>query len=362
MSGMPVIGRITTIVASAVLVLGLATAIASEPSGADPAPGAFSTSFEPADPAALSSTVEVGADGTPVQHGIVGTSPHLPGSVIDSGTAITASAENPPGEIAKNLADGDPGTKWLAFQTSATLTYHLSTRATVVTYALTSAGDAPERDPAAWTLQGSTDGTTFTTIDTRQAQTWTDRGVRNTYQVADPGDYSYYRLDISAPQSGGLLQLADWDLAVATSGTSDQPMVTATGNGPTSGYNLKENAGFTGLHAYRYAGKQTTSGDAYETNVIQQGLDVTVGPRTRLSYKILPQSTANDQSYPATYATVDLHFTDGTYLSQLNPVDQHGVALTPAGQGDGKILYVDQWNAESSDIGDFADGKTIVAF
>ncbi|MCW2597351.1 MAG: putative secreted binding protein, partial [Jatrophihabitans sp.] len=351
---------LAAMVAGSAVVLSVAAAAAvAPPVGAAPAPGSFATSFEATDPAALASTVEIGSNGQPVQHGVVGATKHLPGSVVDSTTPITASAENPPGEVAKNLADGDPGTKWLAFATSATLTYHLAAPAAVATYALTSGGDAPDRDPAAWSLQGSADGTAFTTIDTRTAQTWTDRGVRNTYTVATPTAYSYYRLSISAPQAGGLLQLADWDLAVAQTGTNDQPMVTATGNGPARGLDLKNNAGFTGLHAYQYAGKQTVVGRAYETNVVQNNLSIQVGPKTRLSYKIMPEFTATNTTYPSTYAAVDLHFTDGSYLSQLRPVDQHGVSITAAGQGRGKILYADQWNAESTALGDVAKGKTI---
>jgi predicted alpha-1,2-mannosidase len=334
-------------------------AAVSPPAAAAPPPGSFSTSFEAGDPAAVASTVEVGSDGRPVQRGVVGASKHLPGSVIDSSTPITASAENPPGEVATNLADGDPGTKWLAFATTATLTYHLPAPAAVATYALTSGNDAPDRDPAAWTLQGSTDGTTFTTVDSRSGQTWTDRGVRNTYTVATPTAYSYYRLVIAAPQAGGLLQLADWDLAAVPDGSVEQPMVTATGNGPTGGLNLKQNAGFTGLHAYEYAGKQTADGRVYETNVVQKDLSILVGADTRLSYKIMPEFTANNSTYPSTYAAIDLHFTDGSYLSQLRPVDQHGVGFTASGQGQGKILYADQWNAESTNLGDVAKGRTI---
>ncbi len=349
------------------------TAVGSPPAGAAPAPGSFSTSsaaaapapgsfstsFEVGDPAALASTVEIGADGKPARGGVMGATGHLPGSVIDSNTPIAASAENPPAELAKNLADGDPGTKWLAFAATATLTFHLAAPVTVNTYALTSASDAPDRDPAAWRLQGSTDGASFTTVDSRSAQTWTGRGTRNSYPVATPGKFLYYRLVISAPHAGTLLQLADWDLAARPTGSNDQPMLTATGNGPASGLNLKQNAGFTGLHAYQYAGMQTVAGRAFETNVVQQHLSVRVGPKTRLSYRIMPQSTPGTTTYPATYAAVDLHFTDGTYLSQLHPTDQHGVPLTASGQGNGKILYTDQWNAESSALGDVANGKTI---
>ncbi len=328
-------------------------------SAAPSKPAGFATSFEADDPAALSSTVETGRDGQPVRRGVIASSPHLKGSVIDSDTPIEASAENPPGEVARNLADADPGTKWLAFATTATLTYHLPEAAAVTTYALTSGNDAPDRDPAAWTLQGSTDGTTFADLDTRTGQTWTGRGVRNTYTVATPKAYAYYRLAIDAPRAGGLLQLADFDLAVAGTATQEQPMVTATGAGPSSGFNLKQNAGFSGLHAYRYAGEQTVTGRAYETNVVQRGLKVPVRRDTRLSYTVVPQFTAQNPEYPATFVALDLHFTDGSYLSELSPVDQHGIALTARGQGQGKILYADQWNFESSDIGAVAAGKTI---
>ncbi|GAB2476822.1 GH92 family glycosyl hydrolase [Jatrophihabitans fulvus] len=352
----PARGFLAAFTGAAVAVSGAAAITA--PAAAAPAAGSWSTSFEAGDPAALTSTVEK-RGGREWRDGVRASSNHLPGSVVDSDTPITASAENPPGEIAKNLADGDPATKWLAFATTATLTYHLPAATAVGTYALTSGGDAPDRDPKAWTLQGSTDGSTFTTLDTRTGQTWTGRGVRNTYTVTDPKPYAYYRLAISAPQSGTLLQLADLDLAAAGATADDEPMVTATGNGPTSGFNLKENAGFTGRHAYRYAGEQTKTGRVYETNVIQKDLSVRVGPKTRLSYRILPQDTASSEAYPSTYAALDLHFTDGTYLSQLQPRDQHDVLLTPRGQGNGKILYVDQWNQISSDIGRIARGKTI---
>ena len=41
---------------------------------------------------------------------------------------------------------------------------------------MTSANDAPERDPRDWTIQGSADGgATWTTVDTRTGQTFDQR-------------------------------------------------------------------------------------------------------------------------------------------------------------------------------------------
>jgi hypothetical protein len=85
---------------------------------------------------------------------------NFPGNVTSTVVQVTTSQENPPNELAKNLADGDVNTKWLAGATTAWVTYKLAQPTTVVAYALASANDAPARDPKSWQLQGSADGTT----------------------------------------------------------------------------------------------------------------------------------------------------------------------------------------------------------
>ena len=64
--------------------------------------------------------------------------------------------------------------------------------------------------------------------------------------------------------------------------------------------------------------RRGADGRSYATNKL---FDVTipVGPKTRLSYKIFPEFTGGDGRYPSTYAAVDLHFTDGSYLSGRSP-------------------------------------------
>jgi predicted alpha-1,2-mannosidase len=86
---------------------------------------------------------------------------------------------------------------------------------------------------------------------------------------------------------------------------------------------------------------------------------VAVDKDTALSYKIFPQMADGDLDYDATNVSVDLVFTDGTYLSDLGATDSHGFALTPQGQGAAKILYVNQWNNVLSRIGSVAAGKTV---
>jgi predicted alpha-1,2-mannosidase len=344
-----------------VVLLPVGLLVVAPPASAAPtAPGNFSSSFESADPQPATSTVEVDASGKPVQANLSGSSPTgLPGSLLGQVSAVTASAENPPNETAVNLKDGNPSTKWLAFNPTGWVTYQLAKPAAVVRYALTSANDAPTRDPKDFTLQGSNDGSTWTDLDRQAGQSYSGRFATNTYSFTNTTAYGYYRLNITANSGDSLVQLADWDISDGSNVKPPAtPMVSVVGTGPVSGYNMKSKAGFTGVASLRYAGGAQNDSRSYATNKLFD-VNIPVGPKTGLSYKIFPEFAGQDAQYPSTYAAVDLHFTDGSYLSRLSPVDQHGYPLTAAGQGASKVLYADQWNAVQSEIGAVANGKTI---
>lgn len=135
-------------------------------------------------------------------------------------------------------------------------------------------------------------------------------------------------------------------------------MSTRTGSGPADSPTAKKKAGFSGRHALRYAGEHTATGRGYSYNKVFD-VNVPVSRATSLSYKLLPELTKYDRHYPATHVSVDLAFTDGTYLSDLGARDQHGTALTPRGQAAAKTLYPNQWNNRRSTIGKVAAGKTV---
>ena len=348
------------------LTLGWATgsvAVAAPPPTAAPAAvegGAWSTSFEAGQPQPLASTVEVDADG-PRQQNVTGGAA-ADGSLLGSVTGVTASAENGPGEVAANLADSNPDTKWLAFQTTGWARYQLSAPKKALTYTLTSANDAPERDPRDVTVQGSTDGTTWTDLDRRTGLSFSSRLQRQTFTVTTPGDYTYYRLTITAVNGASLLQLADWGLFGEIDATEPEvaPMVSTVGAGPTSGYNVKSRVGWTGVKAMRYGGRHTAAGRGFAWNRLFD-VEVPVGQRSQLTYKIIPDMVTGDLTYPSTYTAVDLRFTDGTFLSALGATDSTRTAASPNGQGVGKILYASQWNSVTVDLGTSAQGKTVDA-
>jgi predicted alpha-1,2-mannosidase len=338
---------------------GVAVALPEAPS----ADREFSSSFESGDPAPdWLNTVDEAPDGSKRAAGVDGGySSGIPGNVTDHVTDVRASGENTGGgEVKENLSDGEPSTKWLVFQPTGWAEFDLDKPVRVAKYALTSANDFAERDPRDWTLKGSTDGTTWTTLDTRSGESFAERFQTRTYDIAEPAEYRHFRLEVTRNNgASGILQLADVQFSTGGSdGPVPQDMLSLVDRGPSGSPTAKAGAGFTGKRALRYAGRHTADGRAYSYNKIFD-VDVKVGRDTRLSYRIFPSMADGDLDYDATNVSVDLAFTDGTYLSDLNATDQHGFALTPQGQGAAKILYVNQWNNVASRIGSVAAGKTV---
>jgi len=133
--------------------------------------------------------------------------------ITDLGGAISAQYQtgSPPGEEYPNLIDNNVKTKYLTANASAWIQYHANSAYIVTGYTLTSANDYPERDPLNWTLQGSNDGTNWTTIDTRTNEDFPDRFQTRSFAFSNSAAYTYYRFNLTN-NSGPLLQLAEMEL------------------------------------------------------------------------------------------------------------------------------------------------------
>ncbi|MEU6283439.1 GH92 family glycosyl hydrolase [Streptomyces sp. NPDC047028] len=351
------------ITAAFVMAVGAQGAAVALPARAPAAGQQFASSFETGDPAPdWLNTVDTGPDGTKRASGVDGGySTGIPGNVTDHVTDVRASGENTGGgEVKENLVDGESATKWLTFQPTGWVEFDLDKPIKLQTYALTSANDYAERDPQDWTLQGSTDGKDWKTIDTRSGETFAERFQTKSYDLAEPAEYQHFRLDITGNNgASNIVQLAD--VQFSTGGTDSpvpEDMLSLVDHGPSGSPTAKARAGFTGKRALRYAGRHTATGRAYSYNKVFD-VNVKVHRDTGLSYRIYPAMADGDRDYDATNVSVDLAFTDGTYLSDLGATDQHGFPLSPRGQGDAKVLYVNQWNDVVSRIGSVAAGKTV---
>ncbi len=126
-------------------------------------------------------------------------------------------------EVAANAFD-DSSAKWLDFANDNPSTraswiqyqYPAGLERVVTNYTITSANDAPERDPADWALLGSNDGgTTWDTLDTQVNQVFISRYQTRAFAIADPQAYNLYRLRIDSvadPSTAVAGQLAEIQL------------------------------------------------------------------------------------------------------------------------------------------------------
>lgn len=118
---------------------------------------------------------------------------------------------SPRGEEYTNLIDNQTNTKYLTFHPSAWLQYQAPSPYVVKSYTITSANDHPERDPLNWTLQGSNNGTTWTTLDSRTNQDFPRRFQTRTFTFENSTSYTHYRFNMTN-NNGSTLQLAEVEL------------------------------------------------------------------------------------------------------------------------------------------------------
>jgi len=143
----------------------------------------------------------------------------LSGAPVDitSQSTITVNKENSDGpnggEGSLKLIDGDLNTKYLAGYTAPFyVTLEFNEPIVAGYYALTSGNDASDRDPKDWEIQGSQDGVTWDTLDTRIGYTFSDRIMTREFYFENNTAYKYYRFDILSNNGGGLFQMQEWQL------------------------------------------------------------------------------------------------------------------------------------------------------
>lgn len=340
--------------ATGLLVASMGFVVAAPAAAAD---ATFATSFEDADVQPdLATPVGAPSNFTGDRFSV--------GSLLGLVDEVIATGSSPNSEGPANLADGVSSSKWLVFDDVGTVTYTLSEPAAITSYALTSANDSPDRDPRNFTVEGSNDGENWTEIDSQEGQQWQEgsnqnRFVTKTYDLDErSGEYSYYRLDVTENNGTNIVQLADWELIDAERGQVISPMALDVTGGPSSSHTAKTGVGFTGVKSLEYSGQVVDAGDASATSLLYD-VDVDVAADSQLSYKIFPVLDS-DVTYSSTHVAVDLRFTDGSLLSATDATDAYGYGISARDQGEGNILWPDQWNSVTVDLGALA-GKTIDA-
>jgi hypothetical protein len=163
-------------------------------------------------------------NGTLLPEGLIGgdyTDPEEDGTL--NGTIFAGGFPgSPTNEEPDKGLDNLTTTKWLAFEPAGTyygFRFANGQRHIVGAYTLTSANDAPGRDPYSWTLSGSNDGINYTVVDTRTAQDFANRFETRLYEFQNTTAYEYYRFDLQTEYGAtgqgsnpGCIQVAEFEL------------------------------------------------------------------------------------------------------------------------------------------------------
>ncbi|HOW67033.1 MAG TPA: PA14 domain-containing protein [Candidatus Paceibacterota bacterium] len=145
-------------------------------------------------------------------------------NVLAAGNTIAATSTNSPAaEQAPNAIDGDPSTKYLNFdKLNAGFTVTPAKASTIRGIALTSANDAPERDPASFEVWGSVNGTTFTKIAAGTVPAFPERFIRREIYFDNATAYTTYKVifpTVANAASANSMQVADVELLGYFGGT-----------------------------------------------------------------------------------------------------------------------------------------------
>ncbi|MEJ6473386.1 discoidin domain-containing protein [Pseudoalteromonas piscicida] len=137
--------------------------------------------------------------------------------------AVTASNSIGEAENQDKAFDNDPTTKWLdhndwqgppTVEAPSWLQVNFNEAVAVNQLAITSANDAPERDPENFALYGSNDdGLTWLSLGQWVGESFEARGERQSFMVANQLPYQSYRLEVTKNKNNdGLMQLAEVEL------------------------------------------------------------------------------------------------------------------------------------------------------
>jgi hypothetical protein len=140
-------------------------------------------------------------------------------NVLARNNTIVPTSYNSPtsgNEGSTNAIDGNALTKYLNFDklnTGFTVTPAGAT--TVRGIALTSANDAPERDPASFEVWGSVNGTSFTKIGSGTVPAFPDRFIRREFYFDNATAYTSYKVvfpTVANATTANSMQIADVEL------------------------------------------------------------------------------------------------------------------------------------------------------
>jgi len=132
---------------------------------------------------------------------------------MPSGGKITSEfSDSPAGSDISKIVDNNTSTKFITTHTKFYIIWEGNKNSLINSYTLTSAGDAPEKDPKSWVLSASSDKNIWITLDTQTGQTFSQRKEEKEYKFENDTEYRYYKLDIQSNNGDADTQVAEWGM------------------------------------------------------------------------------------------------------------------------------------------------------
>ncbi|WP_042143799.1 MULTISPECIES: basic secretory protein-like protein [unclassified Pseudoalteromonas] len=139
---------------------------------------------------------------------------------LDKGDYSSQFPDEIPGEGLAQLFDHSLKSKYLSKQPHAWVQYQSNQPQVVKQYQLTSATDAPMRDPHEWVLMASNDEKSWQVLDKIDGHIFSKRSQTSTFDIDNDKGFKYFRLDMQqrgkTVHGDHYLQLADFSLNALT--------------------------------------------------------------------------------------------------------------------------------------------------
>ncbi len=272
--------------------------------------------------------------------------PATPMVNVSFGGAANDSSNNPNGnEGAAKAFDLNPGSKWLGPATGwVQYDFGAGNAQTIKRYTVTSANDMPSRDPKNWQFQGSNDGSAWTTLDTRTDQSFATRFEAQSYPIASPGAYRFYRLNVSANGGDSSTQLSELGLFTDAGRTIPDGTYRVLSRKSKKALDLLNGGTSDGTDAVQW-GWNGGSSQKWTFTYLGDGQYQASGVASGKLLEVTNASSANGA---------------GVQIWPSNNHDCQKWTLTPAGNGTYKILNANSGKAADVSSGSTADGAAII--
>lgn len=149
----------------------------------------------------------------PDEHAELLTAPFTTSAKAQDAVRIITASASTAGFEKEKANDGLASTMWKVSSGTGWLQYQLAVPVQITRYSLQIPAGNPNDNPDNWTLQGSNNGSSWTTIHTVTGNTWAEDYEIQEFTVTSPGFYLYYKLDITSNVGNtSTLQLTEWDI------------------------------------------------------------------------------------------------------------------------------------------------------